>query len=256
MKILSTARALSLACALSVVAGTMACSSADLTSSAVNPVTLSFSASTRVAPPTTESGALAFPPTLGTVPTITKIQLVITRLALSRSDDANCLADDAASRSAECQVIANEPLLINLPVDGALHTQVNIPSAVGLYSKLEAKLAAAGSGTSAGAAFLDAYPDLAGYSLRVEGSFNGVPFTFRMAVKADIDMKFSPAFVVNAGAKNATIGVDASRWFVSMHGYVIDPSKAAPGTPSATIIENNIRASFRAFEDNQRLGLN
>jgi hypothetical protein len=256
MKIVSTARALSFACALSAVAGTVACSSADLTSSAVKPVTLSFSASAKAAAASAESGTLAFPPTLGTVPTITKIQLVITKLALSRSDEANCLADDAASRSSECQVIASEPLLIDMPVDGGLHTQVPIPSAVGLYSKLEAKLAAAGSGTSAGAAFLEAYPDLDGYSLRVEGSFNGVPFTYRMAVKADIDMKFSPAFVVNAGAKNATIGVDVSRWFISMHGYVIDPSKATPGTPSATIIENNIRASFRAFEDNQRLGLN
>ena len=251
MKYLSTARALPLVCALSAV-GTLACSSADLTSNSVKPVTLSFAASAKSPASPMDANAVPFPATLGTVPTITRIQLVITRLALARTDDVNCLTDNG---SAECQIVANEPLLIDIPVDGALHTQVNVPLATGSYSKLEAKLASAGTDTPSGAAFLNAYPEFVGNTLRVEGSFNGIPFTFRMGLKADIEMKFSPALTVGSTSKNATIGVDVSRWFLSMHGYVIDPSKATPGTPSASIIETNIRASFRAFEDNQKRGL-
>lgn len=258
MKHVSTARALLVLCAAAATVGTSACSSSDVAGTDLKPVSLSFTATANSTAVGASSEASAAP-ILGVAPTITKVQIVLTKVALARSDDANCVNDgfnesaDVGS-SSECQQMTRQPLLVNMPVDGTLRTHVNVPLDGGVYSKLEARLAAATMTTAGGAAFLDANPEFANTSLRVDGVFNGVPFTFKMALQANIEMKFSPALVIDARSKNATIAVDVSRWFVTVNGNVMDPFRATPGTPSATIIENNIRASFRAFSDNQMRG--
>jgi hypothetical protein len=253
MKNVSTARALLIVCAVAATVGTSACSSADVAGTDLKPVSLSFTASASSASLGSATEA-ALPPVLGAAPTITKVQIVLTKLALARSDDVNCVSESfnesTDETSGDCQQVTRQPLLVNMPVDGTLRTHVNVPLGGGTYRKLEARLAAATMTTAAGAAFLDANPDFANSSLRIDGVFNGVPFTFKMALQANIDMKFSPALVIDARSKNATIAVDVSRWFVTVNGDVIDPFRATSGTPAAAIIENNIRASFRVFADN------
>lgn len=245
----STARTLSTMSSVVLLFGTVACSSAQPTANDLRPVSTSFTASASESP--VNPSATTLPRVLGVVPTVTKVQLVITTLALSRSDDGNCASE---LDSSQCIFVTREPQLIDIPVDGTLHTQASTALPAGAYPKLEAKLAVPGSATPGEAAFLASHPEFAGSSLRVTGAFNGVPFTFKMALNANIQMRFSPALVIDGTSRNTTVAVDVSRWFVSMHGYVMDPSLAVPGTPAAAIIENNIRASFRAFADNQRRG--
>lgn len=269
MKYHSPARALSIVCALAAAFTTLACSATDVVAKDPRSVSLSFTASARTASGMAAS-TQASSPALGPVPTVTKVQLVLTKLALARSEDANCVnegehedeADDegvaasstVATLSTECEHVSRDPLLIDMPVDGSLHTQLNVPLAEGSYRKLEAKLGVVSDRTAANAAFLAEHPEFAGSSIKVEGAYNGLPFVFRLALKASIEMEFNPALVIDGSTKNATIAVDVSRWFVTVNGDVIDPSRATPGTPAAAIITHNIRASFRAFEDNNRSG--
>jgi hypothetical protein len=53
---------------------------------------------------------------------------------------------------------------------------------------------------------------------------------------------------------NATVSINVRRWFRNSSGGLIDPNKAGAGTSNLRMIENNIRRSFRAFEDNDKRG--
>lgn len=265
----SSARPLALICALGAAMGASACSSADLTGSDRQTVSLSFAteANSGFASVTDANGAVvsSTAPT-SFVPAVTKVQLVFTKMELGRTDDVECVGeeddDQLASTSStppvgkghDCEHVSRDPVLIDMPVDGTLRTQLSVPLAPGSYKKLEAKLEPASGKTELGAAFLTAHPDFAGVSIRVEGTYNGAPFAFTSSMKAVLHMRFKPPLVIDATTRNATVTVDVSKWFVAIHGEVLDPNRATTGTPARKIIENNIRASFRAFKDDHMRG--
>jgi hypothetical protein len=64
------------------------------------------------------------------------------------------------------------------------------------------------------------------------------------------------SFTTNATvtAENATVSIDVSKWFLSSDGAAIDPTVATPGSSNQSLIENNIRRSFHAFEDDNERG--
>jgi hypothetical protein len=59
-----------------------------------------------------------------------------------------------------------------------------------------------------------------------------------------------PVEVAAEGEVPVTLQVDASGWFVDQAGNVlVDPAQANDGLPFESLVEQNIRASFRAFHD-------
>ena len=98
-----------------------------------------------------------------------------------------------------------------------------------------------------------ANPNFANASIRVEGTYNGTPFVFTSSMTDVIEMSFSPPVVIDADNQNVTIDVDLSSWF-KVNGQVIDPTTANPGQPNENAVRNNIRASLRGFEDDDRNG--
>ena len=99
--------------------------------------------------------------------------------------------------------------------------------------------------------FLRAHPERCGVSVRVDGTFNGQPFTFKSALEAEIELEFRNAFVVSASEpRNLTISVDVASWFKSADGTVLDPTNGA----NALRIGQNIGFSFAAFGDDDRNG--
>lgn len=244
--------------------------SSDLTGTARHPV--SFSVTTR----TTTAGANLVSPdsrsdlVLGTNGelVLTKIQLVLSRLELTRSDATSCVSDDSTSDdhsgrdgaeddhagrdSAEaehggCEHVSASPIVVDVPVDAAVHTAINVPLNAGTYTKLEARLAPSARVTAAN-------PELAGASVRITGTFNGKAFTFTSDLHRKIEMKLNPPLVIDATTKNATINIDVSSWFKSRDGALIDPATANRGGANEARVVSNIRTSFRAFEDDDRGG--
>jgi hypothetical protein len=232
-----------------------------------SPVTVSFATASTTsasadrisangAPSTSSAGADAL--------VITKAQLVVRRVELQRVG-ATCASDEAAGDDDhgvdehECAELELAPSLIDLPINSSVATALNVAVPAGSYSSLEAKIAPVGPRNGhegkGSTAFLTAHPDLAGVSVRVEGTFNGKAFVYTGSPNAKIETEFDPPLAVteNSGA-NITFNVDLTNWFKTPTGAFIDPSTASAGSFNALLIDANIRRSFRAFRDNDHDG--
>jgi hypothetical protein len=185
-----------------------------------------------------------------------KIQLVLDRVELAPSstgcvDDEQEGDDDHMSADDECEDMARDPILVNVPVDDAVHTVITVPVAAGTFMKLEARLDPA---SAADVAALGASSDMTGKSIRVEGTFKGTPFVFTSPLSTKLEFEFNPPLVVDASTKNATVNIDVTKWFIAANGSVIDPATANVGGSNSFLVANNIRNSFEAFEDDDRHG--
>jgi hypothetical protein len=191
-----------------------------------------------------------------------KVQLVFGKLELDRSGASDCVGeidddsddrggDDHDAMNGECEEVELDPLLVDVPVDDALHPVINVPLPEGTFAELEAKLRPAAERFTS---FNAANPNLVGKSVRVEGTFKGTAFVFTSAVRSKLEMEFDPPLVIDETTKNATVAIDVRNWFRNPDGSVIDPSAATPGSASLLQIENNIRRSFHAFEDDDERG--
>ncbi|MGH7602598.1 MAG: hypothetical protein ACRENK_01220 [Gemmatimonadaceae bacterium] len=185
------------------------------------------------------------------------VQLILGKLELDRTGTADCVGevessgDDDGHHGDECEDVSRDPIFVDIPVDGTLHPELDVPLAAGTYSQLEAKLEPAKDRFTD---FNAAHPDLVGNSVRVEGTFKGAPFVFLAPVRSKLEMDFDPLLVIDEATRNASVALDVSKWFLDSSGNVIDPSTATPESESLQRIENNIRRSFHAFEDDDERG--
>ena len=189
---------------------------------------------------------------------LSKIQVVVDKIELNENDETSCVSeieehgdDDHAEAGEECEDVARDPVLVDIPVDAAAHTVLSVPLTPGTYRKLEAKLEPARDDATA---FNTTNPNLVGKSVRVEGTFKGTPFVFTSAVRSGLEMEFDPPLVIDATTTNATVSIDVAKWFLDSAGNAIDPSSATPGSDALSRIEDNIRRSFHAFEDDDHSG--
>jgi hypothetical protein len=241
-----------------VALSTLAACSSDLAGTNKQPVRLSFTTNVASAP----AGGIRISPDLAVGAAgdliLTKVQVVVGKIELNENDQSNCVAeieasgDDHADVGQECEDVSRDPVLVDIPVDAALHSVLNVPLAQGTYTKLEAKLEPARDNATA---FNAANQNLAGKSVRVEGTYKGTPFVFTSAVRAELEMEFSPPLVIDATTQNATVTLDVAKWFLDSSGAVIDPNTATAGSSALQKIEDNIRRSFHAFEDNDESGV-
>lgn len=234
---------------------TLAACSSDLTGGNKHPVQLSFTTNATVTGAANRVAAdLVVGPASELV--IQKIQLVFGKIELDRTGAADCVAedesgDDHPNMGEECEDVTLNPILVDVPVDDALHPAINIPLAAGTYAQLEARLRPARANATD---FNTANPNLVGKSVRVAGTFKGTPFVFTSSVNAKLEMEFDPPLVIDATTKNATVSINVSKWFLNSDGAAIDPTMATPGSSNLSQIENNIRRSFHAFEDDHERG--
>src|SRR5260221_4715186 len=147
-----------------------------------------------------------------------KIQLVIDNIELAPSGSTGCVDDEEAgdddqlSADDDCEELARDPILVNVPVDDAVHTIISVPVAAGTYTKLEAKLDPA---SAADVSALGAPSDMTGKSIRVEGTFKGTPFVFTSPLRTGFEFEFNPPLVVDGSTKNATVHIDVTKWFIT-----------------------------------------
>lgn len=238
----------------------VACSS-DVTGGNRHPVQLSFTTNAGVSSATNRVAADLIVGESNEL-VIQKVQLVFGKLELDRTgtpdcvgeaeaDDDNGGGDDRGRHEEGCEDVSRSPLLVDVPLDDALHPVINVPLPAGTFQELEAKLEPARDRFTD---FNTANPDLVGKSVRVEGTFNGTPFVFSSALRSKLEMEFDPPLVIDETTKNATVSIDVRKWFVNADGAVIDPTTAIPGSDNQQLIQNNIRRSFHAFEDDEERG--
>jgi len=181
---------------------------------------------------------------------ITSAQMTLSHIKLA-SGDVTCTdddpneADDANDQpdaneteaddndEAECPPVRVEPVQVDLPLDGTTKVILDALVPAGTYTGLRARL----EGVKVGGVFTDA------------GGTNH-PFTFMSQVEAEVEMNFATPVTVDAHTTNLTIDVDVGSWFKDATGAVIDPTNSA----NQEAIEHAIRASLRAFEDNDHDG--
>lgn len=232
-----------------LLAGVAACSDAAGTGRA--PVSLSFSGMTSApaAAAAVSGPSLSVTVASGTnTVVITKAQVVLSHIELSRVESAGCAT---TGHDSECEEMKVDPMLVDLPVTPTVTQEISVTLPAGTYHQFEAEIRAPHAGEPGVAAFLTAHPTFAGKSLHIEGTYNGTPFTYDGAPQAEIHIPFNPPLTVaTSSTNNVTVRVDISTWFKDGSGNVIDPTNLAN---AGTIIEN-IKKSFHAFEDDDRDG--
>ena len=155
----------------------------------------------------------------------------------------------------DCPPLTVGPVLIDLPLDGTTAVVLDAFVPAGTYRRLQARLHAVKPGDEGVGDFLTAHPDFEGISVKVVGVFTDAEgaehaFTFTSDMNVVSAINFETPVTVDAGTTNLTINVGVGSWFTSGSGAVIDPSNAA----NQEAIEKNIRASLRAFEDDDQDG--
>ena len=239
---------------LCVLAGALACK--DSTGPASPPVSLSFSTKTL-----NSSGAImqangpAFDVAVtggGNTLIITRVQMVVRKIELKRSNTATC-PEVVPSNSDDCEELSIGPLLLDLPLTTAILTPVSVSIPAGTYRELELKLHKPGD-DARDQAFKTANPAFADTSIRVQGTYNGRAFVFTSRVSEEMELEFNPPLTIGATGGNVTVQIDVAAWFRSASGAVIDPATANIGGLNEGIVKANIKASFRALEDDDRDG--
>lgn len=244
--------------------GVMAACSSDSTGSSRHPVQFSFTSHVAGSGLASDQAVDA----AGNL-VLSNVQLVFRKLEIDSDGSMDCVGDvedendfntddDHGRNEEECEVVSRDPIFVDMPIDGTLKLTgaITVPLAAGTFSELEAKL---GPARDRFTDFNAAHPELRGNSVRVRGTIkhNGVPvdFDFRARVRGKLEMDLDPPLVVDGiTPTNATISIDVSKWFLDSSGNVIDPTTATPGTSALEQIENNIRRSFHAFEDDHERG--
>jgi len=97
---------------------------------------------------------------------------------------------------------------------------------------------------------LEAYPEMDGKSIVVEGFYNLEPFVFETDLNEEQEYDLLPNLVIgeDAPATNITIRLDVSTWFVDANGNLFDPATALKGQPNENLAKDNIKNSIDAFE--------
>ena len=190
----------------------------------------------------------------GNVLVLTKVELVLRDIEFERENHDNCDSVSTGNDD-DCEEFEAGPVLIDLPLRGGASHEFTVAVDAGTFDEIELQIhKPEDDGDSRDLAFIAAHPDLENVSIRVTGTFNGTAFTFTSDLNVDQEFHLNPPLVVSAQTDVAvTLQVDLSGWFLS-GAVLIDPSLALQGGTFEGLVENNIEASFDAFNDDDEDG--
>ena len=202
-----------------------------------------------------------------------QVELVLKEIRLKRVEGTQgCVDDDqdhddvrgaAAARSSDdddegddddhCEQFVVGPMLLDLPLGPDPARIVTVQVDTGSYREVEFKIHKP-ENDEGDDAFLQAHPELRKVSIRARGRFDGKPFSYVTELTAEQKQRLDPPLVVTEQtATNLTLVVDIRAWF-QVSGALIDPITAAKGQLFDSAVRENIKRSFRVFEDRDRNG--
>jgi hypothetical protein len=181
------------------------------------------------------------------------VNVVFTNIVLYRAAGAACGTvghDDATDH--DCAELNAGPILVSLPLTAGAQTLFSVPAPSGTYTGMKLRThkpnrADSGPNTQA---FLAQHPEYENRSIRVVGKFRGTPFVWTGDPEAQLEQSFVPSLTVADGAGlNLTLKIAVASWFTTQGGALLDPH-----TTSYVQIADNIKQSFKAFEDKGHTG--
>lgn len=188
--------------------------------------------------------------------TLTRVALVLEEIELQRQF-ADCAGSGSDSEDdSGCEEFEAGPMLLELPLDGSVDQLVSLAVPPGTYDELEFEVHKLGNDPD-DASLLAEHPEFAGISIRAEGTFNGTAFVFTQDLDEEQEVPLAMPLVVDetTGPVNLTMRLDVTTWFVRSDGSLIDPSTANKGGPNENLVEDNIKGSIGAFEDDDHDGV-
>jgi hypothetical protein len=198
--------------------------------------------------------SLAVTVTRGTdVIVISDVQLVARKIKLDR-EDSSCPADieEDPEEETECPSLQLGPLLLDPPVEEGVNPSFTVDVPAGVYDQLMLQIHKPTGSNDV--AFIAANPDFDGVSIRVTGTWNGTPFSFTTDLTQVITIELEdPVTVEVDGETGLTLLLDVRGWFLDQGGLaLLNPSNLSQEARSR--IEQNIRQSFHAFQDDDEDG--
>jgi hypothetical protein len=183
---------------------------------------------------------------------LTSVQVVLREIELKRAETADC---DVEPEPAGCEEVEVGPVLVDLPLTPGADSTFAIQAPTGSYSRIDFEVHKVSGGDPTDAAFLQAHPEFDELSIRVQGTYNGQAFTFETDLDVEQELSLAPPMVIDEmAATNVTVRVDVSTWYRSAGGALIDPATANTGGQNESEVKENIKDSFKAFEDKDRDG--
>jgi hypothetical protein len=189
----------------------------------------------------------------GDVLILDKVEIVLREIELELVETEGCSSDlDDDS----CEEFEVGPVLLDLPLDGAVEQEMAIVVPAGRYDELEFEIHKVSNDDPEDADFRATYPDMVGKSIRVQGSFNGQPFTYETDLDVEQEFDLVPPLEVSegGGTTNVTVLIDVSQWFVDGAGNLVNPQSGNKGGDNESLVKENIKQSIEAFEDDDRDG--
>ncbi len=186
---------------------------------------------------------------------IQRTALVLREIELERQFDDDC-DDHLPGEDDDCEEFSTGPMILELPMDGSVDHVVtinNVPADT--YDEVEFEIHKPEDDTAEDREFIRQNPDFERVSIRVEGTFNGAPFTYLTDLNEDQEYALVPPLVVDgSSAVNLTLSIDVTTWFVALDGSHVNPTSANKGGPNEDLVEDNIERSIEVFEDDDRDG--
>lgn len=182
---------------------------------------------------------------------ITKAQVVVRSIKLKQTATTVCSDDDSIDD--DCDEVELGPMLVDLPLTANGVTSVTASIPEGTYREISFKIHKPGDDNAADIAFRAANPTFAATSIRIEGTYNGQAFVFTSDLSERMELEFNPPVTITSDNQNVTVQFDVSSWF-EVNAQVINPTTANKGGANENAVKDNIRASLRALEDDDKNG--
>jgi hypothetical protein len=222
---------------------------------------MNFNLATKPAPAGVSASSTAFASTPETYTdgtntlVIGQVQLVLREIELKRVESTTTCGETVADHS--CEELEVGPILLDLPLGGAggAARTFSVPVTPGSYDEVEFEIHKPSGDDGSDAAFLQAHPEFAGVSVKVTGTYNGQSFEYTTDLDAQEEIELSPPLVAaESGSTDLTLLVDLDRWFRDGSGALLDPETANAGHPNEALVEDNIKTTLHAFEDENHDG--
>jgi hypothetical protein len=173
---------------------------------------------------------------------VTRVQVAIRQVVIGSGSSVDCAA---APSDEQCRVLVSRSQLVDLPLGAGAEQRLSLDVPTGAYSQLALEVVPSA--------------ELDGRSIRIEGYYNGTPFTY----ETDLEMKRAMLLprILEVGrqqgfATNMTVSAPVTSWFRSAStGALVNPQLLVRGSARDAAMRANITASLSAFEDRDRDGM-